>query len=129
MTEKDVLDIHLLERKKYNLLLEVLDLSKQIGSGIDRNDQSAVRALFGMRQEPISSLEKIKAEMSDKLTALGSANAAHMRQVLAGKTSSTPAEERLMQQAVSTEELLSQVLVLDQRINKRIAGKDSVYQK
>lgn len=129
MTEKEVLDIHLLERRKYNLLLEVLDLSKQIGAGIDRNDQTAVRALFGLRQEPITSLEKIKAEVSDKLKALDPASASHMRQVLAGKTSSNPAEERLMQQASSTEELLNQVLTIDQRINKRIAGEDSVYAK
>ena len=39
MTKSDWMDLTVLERKKYNCLSEVLDLSRQMGEAMDRNDQ------------------------------------------------------------------------------------------
>lgn len=127
MTEKEVLDVHILERRKFNLLTEVLDLSKQIGESMDRNDQVSLRMLLGMRQEPILKLSKLKEEIAQRLDAFPPEEKKHMREVLAGKTSSNKPEEALMNQALATEKLLSEVIVLDKRINKRIAGDQSIY--
>ena len=39
MTKEDWLDLTVLERRKYNCLSEVMDLSQQMGEALDRNDQ------------------------------------------------------------------------------------------
>ncbi len=127
MTEKEILDIHILERKKFNLLSEVLDLSKQIGESIDRNDQVSLRMLLGMRQDPISQLEEIKANFGGILANLPSEESQHLRDILGGRASDNPAEEGLKKQAIATGQLLAQVIDLDKRINQRIAGDQSVY--
>ena len=62
MTKGDWLDLTVLERKKYNQLSEVMDLSRQLGEAMDRNDQVSLRMLISMRQEPILQLEELKRE-------------------------------------------------------------------
>ena len=66
MTKSDWLDLTVLERRKYNLLSEVMDLSQQLGEALDRNDDVSVRLLVSMRQDPILRLEEIKAAIGSK---------------------------------------------------------------
>ncbi len=129
MTEKEILEIHILERKKFNLLNEVLDLSKQIGQSMDRHDQVSLRMLLGMRQEPIEKLEALKVELATVITSYPPQEAQHLRDVLGGRVSDNKPEEALKNQALATKKLLEEVLTLDERINRRIAGEESVYHK
>ncbi len=110
MTEKEVLDFHVLERKKFNLLSEVMDLSKQIGQSVDRNDEVTVRMLLGLRQEPIAKLDTLKSTLAEKMGQLPEDEMLHMREVLGGRDSKSKAEEGLRLQALETSKLLSQVL-------------------
>ena len=66
MTKGDWLDLTVLERKKYNQLSEVMDLSRQLGEAMDRNDQVSLRMLISMRQEPILQLEELKRAIEIK---------------------------------------------------------------
>ena len=59
MSGNELMDLAVLERKKYNYLNEVLDLTEQIGQAADRNDQVAMRMLVAMRQDPILSLAEV----------------------------------------------------------------------
>ena len=43
MTKSDWLDLTVLERRKYNLLSEVMDLSQQLGEALDRDRKSVGR--------------------------------------------------------------------------------------
>ena len=70
MTKGDWLDLAVLERKKYNLLSETMDLSQQLGEAMDRGDEVSVRLLVAMRQEPILSLEEVKQAIDIKLESL-----------------------------------------------------------
>ena len=45
MTESELLDLTVLERKKYNYLNEALDLSQQMGEALDRADQVSIQLL------------------------------------------------------------------------------------
>ena len=51
MTKDDWLELTVLERKKYNYLVELQDLTGQLAENLDRNDQVSVRMLVAMRQE------------------------------------------------------------------------------
>ena len=45
------LELTVLERKKYNYLTEVQDVTRQLAESLDRNDQVSARMLIAMRQE------------------------------------------------------------------------------
>lgn len=127
MTDKEILEIHILERKKFNLLNEVLDLSKQIGQSMDRNDQVSLRMLLGLRQEPIEKLEELKIQLASVVKSYPTEEAEHLKKVLGGRASNNKPEEALKNQALATKKLLEQVLALDERINRKITGEESIY--
>lgn len=129
MTEKELLDIHVLERKKYNLLSEVLDYSQQLGQCMDRNDEVSFRMILSEREGPILKLEEIKHQIKEKVTALSTEDAEIVRRCLSGKGFEDPKQEALMKQALSTKALLAKVLEFDKRINQRVGGEQSMYHK
>ena len=58
MTRNEWMELTVLERKKYNCLLEVEDVTRQLAEALDRNDQVAARILITMRQDPLLQLEE-----------------------------------------------------------------------
>ena len=70
MSGNELMDLAVLERKKYNYLNEVLDLTEQIGQAADRNDQVAMRMLVAMRQDPILSLAEVDDTAKTRLEGL-----------------------------------------------------------
>lgn len=127
MTKSDWLDLAVLERKKYNLLSEVMDLSQQLGEAMDRNDDVSVRLLLAMRQEPILKLEEVQRAVNLKREALSPED---LELVTARSDSAAPASEdegTYRSQAGSVRRLLERVLALDERLNRRMGGKDSFY--
>lgn len=130
MTKSDWLDLTVLERKKYNLLSEVMDLSQQLGEAMSRNDDVSVRLLLSMRQEPILQLEEIKRAGSLKRESLSPED--QERVAVLSRQGAEPQEENerlYWKQAGSARRLLERVLELDRRLNRRLAGKDSFYEK
>ena len=59
MNSSEWMDLTVLERKKYNFLGEVEDLTQQLAQALARNDQGAARMLLAMRQEPVLHLEEV----------------------------------------------------------------------
>lgn len=127
MTKSEWLDLTVLERKKYNLLSEVMDLSQQMGEALDRSDDVSVRMLVAMRQEPILRLEEVKLAMEtgvEGLTPEGRARVAALRE---GEPPLDENEAAFQNQAGTARRMLERVLELDQRLNRRLAGEDSFY--
>lgn len=127
MTKNDWLDLTVLERKKYNLLSEVMDVSKQLGEAMDRNDDVSVRILLAMRQEPILKLEEVRRAVNLKREAL---TPEELERVAALNGSALPQNEEEKTyhgQVGSVRRLLERVLELDERLNRRMGGKDSFY--
>lgn len=124
MTDKDVLDVHVLVRRKFNLLNEVLDISKQMATSLDRHDESSLRMLLAQRHDPIEQLEGLKTQIEDKINEFSPKETAHLWKILAGEAANTKAEEALKKQAVATATLLDEVLALDKRINQGINNQN-----
>ena len=127
MTKSEWLDLTVLERKKYNLLSEVLDVSQQMGEALDRGDDVSVRMLVAMRQEPILGLEEIKQAADARLESLSPADRERARALREGAAPQGAEEESYRAQAGSARRLLERVLELDQRLNRRLAGDSSFY--
>lgn len=127
MTKGDWLDLTVLERKKYNLLSEVMDVSQQLGEAMDRNDEISLRMLLALRQEPILGLEEVKRAIANRLEGLSPEDRKRLSELAGGAAPQGGEETAYSNQAGSVRRLLERVLELDQRLNRRIGGKDSFY--
>lgn len=127
MTKNDWLDLTVLERKKYNLLSEVMDVSRQLGEAMDRNDDVSVRLLLAMRQEPILKLEEVQRAVNLKREALSPEGLERVAALNGPATPKSEEETAYRDQAGSARRMLERVLELDERLNRRMGGKDSFY--
>lgn len=127
MTKSEWLDLTVLERKKYNLLSEVMDVSRQMGEALDRNDDVSVRMLVAMRQEPILRLEEVKQAVAARLEGLSPEDRERAGALREGAGPQGAEEEAYCAQVGSTRRLLERVLELDRRLSRRLAGDNSFY--
>ena len=129
MTKGDWLDLTVLERKKYNQLSEVMDLSQQIGDALDRNDQVSLRMLVSMRQDPILQLEELKRAVAVKLASLSPEEQKRLADLQTGAAPQGEEETVYAGQTGSVRRLLERVVELDRRLSRRLAGENSFYAK
>lgn len=130
MTKGDWMDLTVMERKKYNYLCEVMDLSQQIGATLDRDDVVSLKMLVAMRQDPILALEELNHSIRQRREGLSSADQARISALLSGiQLPSDQAEQVFCTQAGLAYRELQRVLELDRRINLRIAGENSFYKQ
>lgn len=125
-----LLDLQVLERKKYNYLNEVMDISQQLATAMDRNDQISVRMLIAMRQDPLLQLEEIKANLRSRLKEFSPEDLDLAQQLLRGE--GEPSGERqkgVADQAGANRRLLERIIELDRRLNLRMTGEKSFYSK
>lgn len=125
-----LLDLQVLERKKYNYLNDVMDLSQQLATAMDRNDQVSVRMLVAMRQDPLLQLEEIKRNLHRRLLEFSPADQELAHRLLQGKeTSGSPREQAVADQVGVNRRLLERIIELDRRLNHRLTGEKSFYAK
>ena len=129
MTRNEWLELTVLERKKYNCLLEVEDVTRQLSEALDRNDQVSVRMLMAMRQDPILHLEEVNRLSLDRRDSLEEEDRERVSALLAGAEGRTDEERTFLEQAQKARRLLERVVELDRRISLRLAGEHSFYKK
>lgn len=129
MTKSDWMDLAVLERKKYNLLSEVMDLSKQLGDVMDRSDDVSVRLLLAMREEPLLRLQELKHATDLKKESLSPEDRDRISALNHGAAPRGEEETAYQNQAGSARRLLERVVELDERLSRRMGGKNSFYTK
>lgn len=127
MTEKETLNLHILLRKKYNLLTEMSEVTQRIGESIDRKDQVVLVKYLSERHGILHKLTVIQGEIKASYENESKDEIKRIKALLKGKGHGNDKEEALRKQALAVEEVYSQVVELDKRVNVRIAGKDSIY--
>ena len=124
-----LLDLQVLERQKYNLLNDVMDLSQQLATAMDRNDQVSVRMLVAMRQDPLTQLEEVKHNLSRRLLEFSPDDQDLAHRLLQGEAGSSPREQAVADQSNVNRRLLERIIELDRRLNHRLTGDKSYYKK
>ena len=124
-----LLDLQVLERKKYNLLNDVMDLSQQLATAMDRNDQVSVRMLVAMRQDPLTQLEEVKHNLSRRLLEFSPDDQDLAHRLLQGEAGSSPREQAVADQSNVNRRLLERIIELDRRLNHRLTRGKSYYKK
>ena len=117
MTKEDWLDLTVLERKKYNCLSEVMDLSRQMGEAMDRNDQVSVRMLLALRQDPILQLEELQRSIAVRTEGMSLEDRIRVADLGKGAAPQGEEESIYASQAGSVGGVMGGVLVLDRGLN------------
>ena len=129
MTKGDWLDLAVLERKKYNCLSEVMDLSRQMGEALDRSDDVSVRMLLALREDPLVQLQELKQAINMKKESLSPEDRERVSALGQGASPKGEEETTYHSQAGAARRLLERMLELDERLNRRLAGKNSFYEQ
>ena len=129
MTESELLDLTVLERKKYNYLNEVLDLSQQMGEALDRADQVSIQMLLALWGEPVLHLQEVDQLEKSRKSGFSQEDKQRLEELCQGAAPQLREEGLFAEQAGKTRRLLERVVELDRRLSLRLAGEDSFYQK
>ena len=127
MTKDDWLELTVLERKKYNYLVEVQDLTGQLAGSLDRSDQVSTRMLVAMRQDPIRMLAEVDNSGKLRIGTFPEEDRQRVAQLRKGAPPETDGERIYQEQAQKTSRLLEQVVALDRRVSSKMAGQQSFY--
>ena len=129
MTKNDWLELAVLERKKYNCLVEIEDTTRQLAEALDRNDPVSARMVVAMRQDPLLKLEEVDRDEKHRRSTLPEEDQDRIRMLLREQKARAEGEETFLEQAGRTRRLLERVVELDRRVNLRMAGNQSFYRK
>ncbi len=124
MTDKEVLDFHVLQRKRFNLIQDLLQNTQQMDDNLNRGDEYGFALMMDMRQESLDNLLVIRHHTIEKLEELYYEDRRHMKHLLAGENARNPVEIALCKQVKETEELWKKLEVLDKRVGKRAFPQD-----
>lgn len=127
MEASTLLDAHVQAKRIYNLLNEVMDVSRQMAEAMDRDDQVAIQMLVSMREEPIRRLRQARQALEEQRDALEPETAQRLSQLLNGEAAETEAEAPLAAQVGANRRLLEQVLELDRVLNRKLTREESIY--
>lgn len=128
MEASTLLDAHVQAKRIYNLLNEVMDVSRQMAEAMDRDDQVAIQMLVSMREEPVHRLRQARRALKEQRDALEPEEALRLTQLLNGEEAETEAEAPLAAQIGANRRLLEQVLELDRVLNRKLTREKSIYQ-
>ena len=127
MEASTLLDAHVQAKRIYNLLNEVMDVSRQMAEAMDRDDQVAIQMLVSMREEPVHRLRQGRRALKEQRDALEPEAALRLTQLLNGEEAETEAEAPLAAQIGANRRLLEQVLELDRVLNRKLTREKSIY--
>ena len=129
MNASQWMDLTVLERKKYNYLCEVLDLTQQLGQSLDRNDPVSSKMLVSLRQDPIQSLDELNRSILQRKEEFSPEEQTRISELISGAAPADGPETAFCNQVNLARRQLERVLELDRRISLRLAGEQSYYKQ
>lgn len=124
------LEIHLLRRQKG--LLELERMTKELADTLSNNDRESANILLGMRQKEIEKTWEEDRAVRELLNCMDGEARVRIAAVLNGKE--RPAEDKLQEKRIfqtgeQSRAVTERIMRLDAHVSRRIAGKDSFYEK
>ena len=128
MTGAQLLDAQVQEKRRYALLSELFDLTKQLAEAVDRNDEVTIQMLLSMREGPLAQMRQVEENLTRQRSSLSEEDGRRLAELLSGAQAQRQEENALSGQVGTNRRLLGQLVELDKRINKKVTREKSVYQ-
>lgn len=119
----------LMERRGY--LNEVLKITGELNESMDRNDRVSVQMLLKMRAEELEKTDSTLRKLRDFKEQLGGETAKEIDSLLDGNKldGQTPEMDKIIEAAANCRKILEDIISVDKRMSRRVAGKNSFYEK
>ena len=128
MTGAQLLDAQVQEKRRYALLNELFDLTKQLAEAVDRNDEVTIQMLLSMREGPLAQMRQVEENLTRQRSSLSEEDGRRLAELLSGAQAQRQEENGLSGQVGTNRRLLGQLVELDKRVNKKVTREKSVYQ-
>lgn len=128
MTGAQLLDAQVQEKRRYALLSELFDLTKQLAEAVDRNDEVTIQMLLSMREGPLAQMRQVEENLTRQRSSLSEEDGRRLAELLSGAQAQRQEENALSGQVGTNRRLLGQLVELDKRVNKKVTRGKSVYQ-
>ena len=128
MTGAQLLDAQVQEKRRYALLSELFDLTKQLAEAVDRSDEVTIQMLLSMRESPLAQMRQVEENLTRQRAALAEEDGRRLEELLSGAPARRQEENALSEQVGANRRLLGQLVELDKRVNKKVTREKSVYQ-
>ena len=128
MTGAQLLDAQVQEKRRYALLSELFDLTKQLAEAVDRNDEVTIQMLLSMREGPLAQMRQVEENLTRQRSSLSEEDGRRLAELLSGAQAQRQEENALSGQVGTNRRLLGQLVELDKRVNQKVTREKSVYQ-
>ena len=128
MTGAQLLDAQVQEKRRYALLNELFDLTKQLAEAVDRSDEVTIQMLLSMRESPLAQMRQVEENLTRQRSSLSEEDGRRLAELLSGAQAQRQEENALSGQVGTNRRLLGQLVELDKRVNKKVTREKSVYQ-
>lgn len=128
MTGAQLLDAQVQEKRRYALLSELFDLTKQLAEAVDRSDEVTIQMLLSMREGPLAQMRQVEENLTRQRSSLSEEDGRRLAELLSGAQAQRQEENALSGQVGTNRRLLGQLVELDKRVNKKVTREKSVYQ-
>lgn len=128
MTGAQLLDVQVQEKRRYALLSELFDLTKQLAEAVDRSDEVTIQMLLSMREGPLAQMRQVEENLTRQRSSLSEEDGRRLEELLSGAPARRQEENALSEQVGANRRLLGQLVELDKRVNKKVTREKSVYQ-
>ena len=128
MTGAQLLDAQVQEKRRYALLSELFDLTKQLAEAVDRNDEVTIQMLLSMREGPLAQMRQVEENLTRQRSSLSEEDGRRLAELLSGAQAQRQEENALSGQVGTNRRLFGQLVELDKRVNKKVTREKSVYQ-
>ena len=118
-----------LEKRMYALLVEGLDLTRQLADAVDRGDPVAMRLVLSMRAEPVEKLRSVRQLLEAQKNALPAEDSVRLAALLNGEAAQRAEEGPLAEQVAANRRLLTQLFEMDKVVSLKLGKDESYYQK
>ena len=122
------MDAQVQEKRRYALLSELFDLTRQLAEAVDRSDEVTIQMLLSMREEPLAQMRQVEENLIRQRAALAEEDGRRLEELLSGAPARRQEENALSEQVGANRRLLGQLVELDKRIKKKVTREKSVYQ-
>lgn len=116
--------------KKYQCIVEIERITREIGESLSRNDQMSVQILLGMRQDEMDKADLLDKNIRCLISVLPPEEAKQAENWVKGyevlnANGQTP--ERIIEKGNNIRQILNRTIEIDKNISMRIAGTHSFY--
>ena len=125
LTEQQLTSVLATERRIYAALSEVLELTGELSTSIQRGDSVSVQLFL---QEPINQLREYQTNLAQQCRILPAEDRKELEGLLSGQApAASPAAHPLQEQLQRNRALWTRVVQADRAASGRLCGKDSFY--